>query len=182
MNGAVRLIAISKQTRDDYAARGFRPGRIDVVHNGIDMRACRPSTPRPAVRSRLGIDPQAFLAVFAGRLHPGKGIDVLIDAFASLPAPADLVIAGQEHQDGSGRHYEQELRNRAMEKGLGDRCHFVGHVEHTADLFAAADGFFRPDLQGSGVCWSKAMCCETPAIGSRIGGIRDPPASSRTTC
>jgi glycosyltransferase involved in cell wall biosynthesis len=173
MNGAVRLIAISKQTRDDYAARGFRSDRIDVVHNGIDMRACRPSTPRAVVRERLGIDPQAFLAVFAGRLHPGKGIDVLIDAVASLPPSPHLVIAGQELQDGSGRHYEQELRDRAETSGLASRCHFVGHVEHAADLFAAADVVVLPSLisEAFGRVVIEAMCCETPVVASRIGGI-----------
>lgn len=173
MSGAVRLIAISTRTRDDYAARGFRRDRIDVVHNGIDAHVWRPATAKSIVRRRLRIDAAAYLVVYAGRLHPGKGIEVLIDAFASLPEPAQLVLAGQEHEDGSGRQYEEELRTRARARGVVNRCQFAGHVESAADVFGAADVTVLPSVvsEAFGRVVIESMACETPVIASRIGGI-----------
>lgn len=173
MSGAVRLIAISTRTRDDYAARGFRRDRIDVVYNGIDTREWRPAASRSIVRQRLRIGAAAYLVVYAGRLHPGKGIDVLIDAFASLPERAHLVLAGQEHEDGSGRQYEVELRDRARARGVADRCHFAGHVERASDLFSAADVAVLPSVtsEAFGRVVIESMACETPVVASRIGGI-----------
>lgn len=173
MRGALRLIAISTRTHDDYAARGFRPDRIDIVHNGIDTRVWRPSTSRSSVRQRFHIEDQAYLVVFAGRLHPGKGIDVLIDAFAALPEPAHLLLAGLALEDGSGRQYEVELREHARERGVSDRCHFAGHVESVADLFGTADVTVLPSIisEAFGRVVIESMACGTPAIGSRIGGI-----------
>ena len=86
MAGPVRLIAISNQTREDYVARGFRRDRIDVVYNGIAVDAWQPHLTRSEVRSRLDLDAKAFLAVYAGRLHPSKGVEVLIDALPLLPS------------------------------------------------------------------------------------------------
>jgi len=173
MQGAVRLIAISTRTRDDYAARGFRRDRVDVVYNGVDTREWRPAAARSIVRQRLRIDAAAYLVVYAGRLHPGKGIDVLIDAFASLPEPAHLVVAGQEYDDGSARLCEVELRDRARARGVADRCHFAGHVESARDLFGAADVTVLPSVisEAFGRVVIESMACETPVIASRIGGI-----------
>ncbi len=38
---------------------------------------------RDEAMSRLGLDRRTFLVLYAGRLHPAKGINVLIDACRS---------------------------------------------------------------------------------------------------
>jgi glycosyltransferase involved in cell wall biosynthesis len=173
MGGAVQLIATSNDTREEYVARGFKRERIDVVHNGIDTHSWRPSPARAADRERLGIRPDDLLVVYAGRLFPGKGIAVLIDAFAMLPEPVQLVIAGSERDDGSGARHEEELRARARERGVANRCRFAGHVDDVAGLFTAADVAVLPSVmvETFGRVVIEAMACETPTIASRVGGI-----------
>ena len=173
MRGAVRLIANSRQTRDDYVAHGFRRDRIDVVYNGIDMAAYVPAHSRADVRARFGIAPSSFLIAFAGRLHPGKGIETLVDALSRLAPPADLVIAGREHEDGSGRAREADLRALIRDRGLESRVHMVGHVDPIADLFAASDVAVLPSVisETFGRVVVEAMACGTPVVASRIGGI-----------
>src|SRR5205807_1008908 len=63
--------------------------------------------------------------VYAGRLAPDKGVDVLIDAFATIAGdyPATrLLIAGAGGE-------EAALRGRAA--GLGDRVTFLGRLPAT---------------------------------------------------
>ncbi len=67
---------------------------------------------------------QAFLAVcpdvagkryllFLGRLHPKKGCDLLLDAYAkTLPRDLDLVMAGPDQAG-----WESELRAQASRSG-----------------------------------------------------------------
>lgn len=172
MSGAIQLIAISYQTRLDYAACGFRAERIDVVHNGIDVARWCPTLSRADARRELDIDPHAFLAVYAGRLHPDKGLDTLIDALALLPETSVVAIAGQQ-RDRLGRDYEAELRDRADARGVTARCRFIGHTRTVATLYRAADVTVLPSLcaEAFGRVVIESMACGTPVVASRIGGI-----------
>jgi glycosyltransferase involved in cell wall biosynthesis len=173
MRGAVRLIANSRQTRDDYVAHGFRGDRIDVVYNGIDAAACQPAHSAAEIRQRLGIAASSFLVAFAGRLHPGKGIETLVDAVSRLAPPVDLVIAGRDHEDGSGRSFEAEVRQAIRDRGVESRCHLVGHIDPIADVFAAAEVTVLPSVisETFGRAVVESMACGTPVVASRIGGI-----------
>jgi glycosyltransferase involved in cell wall biosynthesis len=59
------------------------PHRVDVVHPGVDLTVFRPQD-RRAVRTRLGIDAQADVVMFVGRLQALKAPDVLLRAVAVL--------------------------------------------------------------------------------------------------
>lgn len=172
LRGVSRFIANSARTRDDYVARGYPREHVDVVYNGIDARQWQPKASRSAMRERLGVRPDTFLIAYAGRLHWEKGLDVAIDALAMLAPPADLVIAGREVDDGSGRHYETELRQTARSRGVADRCHFIGHVGSMADLYAAADVTVLSSFSETfGRTLIESMACGTPAVASNVGGM-----------
>jgi glycosyltransferase involved in cell wall biosynthesis len=173
MAGAVRLIAISSQTRDDYVARGFHRDRIDVVHNGIAADLWRPRSTRAEARARLGLDASAFLVAFAGRLHPAKGVETLIDALPLLPVDAEVVIAGREIPDGRTISYEAALKAQASILAVPGRCHFIGHSPQIADLYCAADVTVLPSLasEAFGRAVIESMASATPVVASRVGGI-----------
>jgi glycosyltransferase involved in cell wall biosynthesis len=111
-----RYIAVSHHTRTQYLARGVAPTRIEVVHNGIDLERYQEldSPQCAAFRRALGIPLGAFVVLYAGRLDPGKGVEVLIDAFNRLgltPDKGRLLIAGgpRLHRD-AGSMYEPTSR------------------------------------------------------------------------
>jgi glycosyltransferase involved in cell wall biosynthesis len=167
------MIATSRQTRDDYVSRGFRTDRIDVVYNGIDLREWQANGDPARTRERFGVPVGAFLLAFAGRLHPGKGVDVLLDAMQRLPERVHLVIAGQHHEDGSRRDYKAELVMHAGQRAVSERVRFVGHLADPRDLFAAADLTILPSVisEAFGRTVIESMACGTPAVASRVGGI-----------
>ncbi len=173
MGGAVRLMATSNQTREDYVGRGFRRDRIDVVYNGISTGDWQPNLTRYEARSRLGLDPTAFLVAYAGRFHPAKGLEVLIDALPLLPPHAQLVIAGREIPDGRKEIYEEQLKEQAVVLGVAARCRWVGHVSEIAELYRAADATVLPSVasEAFGRAVIESMACGTPAVGSCAGGI-----------
>jgi glycosyltransferase involved in cell wall biosynthesis len=173
MERPARLIAISHQTREEYVARGFLRERIDVVHNGIAPDRWRPRGNRAGIRARLALPPDAFTIAYAGRLHPSKGVEVLIDALPLLPTDAHVVIAGRERPDGRPMPYDLQIVERAAAAGCGERCHFLGHVADVADVYAAADVTVLPSTasEAFGRTLIESMACGTPVVASRIGGI-----------
>jgi colanic acid/amylovoran biosynthesis glycosyltransferase len=110
-----------------------------------------------------------------GRLHPGKGHDILIRALALLKArglEVHLTIAGQDEMGGSG--YCQTLKQIAAELGLADNVDLIGAVpEHTIrDGLSVSHVFALASLhEAIGVATMEAMAMGMPVIATRVGGV-----------
>jgi glycosyltransferase involved in cell wall biosynthesis len=107
--------------------------------------------------------------VFLGRLHPIKGIENLIDAFARFSAApgrrASLVVAG-----GGDPAYVSSLAARARDLGVADRVSMPGSVDEPAkrDLFARSDVLVVPSFRESfGIVVAEALAHEVPVIAAR---------------
>lgn len=108
-------------TPDASQLRGFRlPGGVIVTEIPIASNI----EPAGGPRRR---NPDVLTVGTWGFLHPDKGIDRLIDAFADVVAvsPARLVIAGDPGPD-SG--YANEIRARATASPVGSRITFTGRL------------------------------------------------------
>lgn len=130
---AAAILAVSNAERRQLATLGVSDARIHVVPNPIDLAewAVPPERGRFRQRFELGDRP---IVMFLGKLTPRKRVDVLIDAFASLPlADARLVVAGNDMGAGS------DLLRRAAERGVGPRTLFTGLLAGRDRLDALAD-------------------------------------------
>ena len=105
------------------------------------------------------------IVLFLGRLHPKKGCDMLIDAFAAT-APTDqatvLVMAGPDQAG-----WANELRERAARLGIAERVTFTGMLEGSMKWSAlrAADAFVLPSHQENfGLSVAEALACRVPVL------------------
>jgi glycosyltransferase involved in cell wall biosynthesis len=105
------------------------------------------------------------LMLFLSRVHPKKGCDLLIEAFARrAQAHPDwqLVVAGPE----SGNLGER-LRARASELGLSERITWTGMLEGNDKwaAFYASDVFVLPSHQENfGIVIAEALACQLPVL------------------
>ncbi len=88
------------------------PGRVEVVHPGVDLEVFRPHD-RAAVRRDLGLAADAHVLLFAGRIQPLKAPDVLLRAVAVLleREPGAAVVARRP-----GRRRPVRLRARPPDR------------------------------------------------------------------
>ncbi|MEM8973292.1 MAG: glycosyltransferase [Pseudomonadota bacterium] len=149
---------------------------IEIIPNGINEDSFDIDA-APLTR-RLDLTSDQKTLLFLSRLHPKKGVDVLIRAFASLAArrtDVTLVIAG--HDAGSG--YGNELANLSQQLGLGDRCRFIGEVQGSEKYQAllGADGFvLTSHSEGLPVAVVEAMAAGLPVLitpGCNIPEVED---------
>jgi glycosyltransferase involved in cell wall biosynthesis len=123
--------ALTDKDAEDLVAQGVPRTRIAKIPNGILPLRTEGGS---AFRLRHGIDAQAPLLLFLGRLHHIKGLDVLIQAFAQCEdRDAQLVLAGADG-DGSGAR----ALALASRLGVSDRVFGIGHLE-TEDKLQALD-------------------------------------------
>jgi glycosyltransferase involved in cell wall biosynthesis len=170
-----RFVAVSGPIRDAYVAAGVPADRIEVVANGVDPGRWQPvdDAERRRLRAAAGIPDGCFVAVFAGRIDPDKGLDVLAEAWRRLDLPAEaarLVVAGDirgRFAAGEGPAYLAGLESR-----LGDRAVWLGHRVDMAPVYGLADVVVVPSrVEPFGRVTIEALACGLPVIASRVGGI-----------
>ena len=100
--------------------------------------------------------------LFLGRLHPKKGCDLLIRAYAAVAPDFDLVMAGPDQVG-----WMDELKGLAHRLGVGARIHWPGLLTGSAKWGAlrGAEAFILPSHQDSfGVAVGEALACGTPVL------------------
>jgi glycosyltransferase involved in cell wall biosynthesis len=172
------VIANSNYTAGLIATRYVTdPGRIVVVHRGVDCRAFNPVAVAPDRVARLrqawGVEVDQRIVLQAARLTRWKGQTVLIEAIARLKQQgawrgAVAVLAG----DSQGREaYAQELHAQIERLGLGQDVRLVGHVDDMAAAYLAAHvtvvASTEPEAFGRAAAEAAALCC--PVIATNIG-------------
>jgi D-inositol-3-phosphate glycosyltransferase len=178
---ADRLVANTPdEARQLVELYGASPGRVKTVSPGVDLSVFRPSAAVPDVRRRLGLAPDAVVLVFAGRIQPLKGPDVVLRAAASLlrlaPELADrLVVVFVGGPSGSEVGAPGRLDGLVSGLGLAGRVRFEPPCPHRelADWYRAATLVLVPSHSESfGLVALEAQACGTPVVAAAVGGLR----------
>lgn len=128
--------------------------------------------PKEVAASNLNKDPTKKYIIFVGRLNKGKGLHHIINILPKLiknhPDIVFLIV-------GYGP-FENELRRLVTDKNLQDYISFEGLVFHDSMKFYynIADVFVLPShSEGTPNVIQEAVVCNTPCVGTNVGGIPD---------
>jgi alpha-1,3-rhamnosyl/mannosyltransferase len=160
------LIAISEATREDAVrVLGIAPEKIDVIYPGIPHAYFSPDKSLvDAAKNKYGLGRPYVL--FVGTIEPRKNVDLLLDAFESLPTGLrehyELVIAGPTGW--ASGHTLARLRH----------VRYLGYVPEALmpGLTAGAAIFAYPSLyEGFGFPVAQAMAAGAPVITSNVSSM-----------
>lgn len=126
--------------------------------------------PREEAESRLGLQSGLKTLLFFGLIRKYKGLDILIEAFGSLPQDYQLLIAGEPY--GSFEEYAQAMAANPNR----DRIHLYNKYIQDSDVryfFSASDAVVLPyrSATQSGV-GALASHFEVPMIVTDTGSLR----------
>lgn len=147
------LHATSEREADGFRRLGLR-NPIAIVGNGVD------EPPDCTGRQDRGDE---RTAVFLGRLHPIKGLPLLLGAWSGTrPRGWRLVIAGPDECG-----HAAAMRKLTRELGVDDVVEFVGPVYGMEKwrLLTGADLFVLPTYsENFGVAVAESLACGVPVI------------------
>ena len=163
------------------------PAKVVTVAPGVDLGVFAPGN-RAEARARLGLDRDAVVLLFVGRIQPLKAPDVLLGAAALMvardPALRDrlrvVVVGGPS---GSGLAEPEQQQKLAGALGIADVTQFERpvHQQRLADYYRAADVTVVPSYTESfGLVAVESQACGTPVVAASVGGLRTAVADGRS--
>jgi glycosyltransferase involved in cell wall biosynthesis len=147
---------------------------IVVAPNGVRLEETDAGLPRGALHFVLEPGQQRKRVVFMARLHPKKGLDLLIPAWSKLKPLVrewELIIAGPDEGG-----YRAQVEQMARQLGLDGSVRFTGPVTGEAKLalLRTADLFVLPSYsEGVPVAVLEAMACRVPVLATHETNISD---------
>lgn len=160
---ASRLQALTEKEAGQFHQFGIH-AKSEIIPNGIGGELLRRrGKPAPG---HFGLPKGCRTLLFLSRVHPKKGLDLLVDAVSSIRAGLPdlrIVVAGTD----AGSGYLKEIRQRCSRLGVDDLFIFLGEVQGQAkqDALAAADAFILPSYsEGLPVAALEALGAGLPVI------------------
>lgn len=157
---ADRIVAVSRGVADDLAITADLPrDRIETIYNPVVTPELAARAREPAPHPWLG-DGGAPVLLGVGRLHPAKGFDSLIRAFARLRAQRScrLVIVGEGALRAS-------LSSLAESLGVAADVSLPGYASNPFAIMARADVFVLSSAwEGLPGVLIQAMACGCPVV------------------
>jgi len=164
-------IAVSEAIHRQASWMPFVQKKMQVIHLGVSPLAV---LPRAEARARIeesvgtALPSSSFWIGSLAELHPTKGLDVLVRAFALFAeknTDAVLVCIG-------GGEDEGRLTALAHMLHIEHRVFFTGHLRDGATFLSALDLFVLPShSEALGYVLLEAGQSSLPVIASNVGGI-----------
>jgi len=181
LKNADHIVVSSNKEKGQMVRTGeVPPEKFSIVPCGVDTHLFKPSSSRQA-KSHLSLPDKRHI-LFAGRIDPIKGIDVLLKAMSIVKDQGDtadairlLVIGGDGDHPTCTRDSElHKLKQLTAHLELSDMVTFLGpqNQELLPFFYAAAEMCVLPSRYESfGMVALEAMACGRPVIASHVGGL-----------
>jgi starch synthase len=171
---AAAVIAVSAGMRADILRSypDVDPGRVHVVHNGIDVAQWTRDPEDDALRAH-GIDPDRPSVVFVGRNTRQKGVPYLLRAAALLPADVQLVLClGAADTPALAAETEALITELREKRGSVVLIERMLPRQEVIQILSHATVFACPSIyEPLGIVNLEAMACGAAVVASATGGI-----------
>ncbi|NJR65765.1 MAG: glycosyltransferase family 4 protein [Leptolyngbyaceae cyanobacterium CRU_2_3] len=162
-------VTVADPVRESMIANGMPPEKVVKLHNGFNQLFLKRQTEAAqAWRQKILAEHSQKLAVYAGALHPFKGVDVLIEVAKTMPNVLFVFAGGDQAQVS---HYQTLCQQQQI-----DNAKFLGYVLHEqlASLLQSADILVHPHCSGKAATFTSPlkffdyMASGTPIVSTEI--------------
>ena len=166
-----RIVCVSDAVRDYLAGVGALGWRLSsdklvTIHKGHDLSWYAEP---PVDLEALGVPRGAFVVGCVANWRPRKGVEILLEAHARLPAdaPIHVVLVGNMRSP--------KLSQRIAAHPHRDRIHLLGFRSDAAAVAGAFDIAVLPAIKREGLPKTviEAMAYGVATVATRVGGVAE---------
>ncbi len=174
---ADKIIAVSSSLKDELIKLGIRPGKIEIIHNGVDVNRFYPMD-KNNLLEHLKLAKGTQRIIYVGGIIWSKGLKYLLEAFKIVKEKrgrVELLMLGGV----TGTYWEREaaeIKNLTKELAIDESVKFLGKMpnEKIPQWMNLSDVLILPSLsEGFGVVLIEALSCGIPVISTKCGGPQD---------
>ncbi len=168
-----KIIANSRRGMEEiHRHYGVPAGKIEVVHNGVDLESFHPSNVtlyRKSLRKEFRVPAEALVILFLGSGFRRKGLRGLLDSLPMVKKEIPQVVLMV-----AGRDRVQEYREQARRLGCERNVLFLGPTQRAKEFYATCDLFALPTIYDpfSNACL-EAMASGIPVLTTPMNGVAE---------
>lgn len=174
----LKVVVITKQTKEDFVKIGFGSESVLVAPDGVDMAEFDINISKENARIKVGLPVNKKIVMYTGHFFEWKGADVLMESTRNFKKEEDVLfvfVGGTEHDI---ERFKQKIREGDIKNVL-----ILGHKPHKdIPLFLkAADVLVLPNsakeeisrLYTSPLKLFEYMASGRPIVASDLSAITD---------
>ncbi|OEU42516.1 hypothetical protein BGV40_09130 [Methanosarcina sp. Ant1] len=173
LQNAEGIIALTSMEAEQAIKMGVNENKIHIIANGIDLSQWGGIPPQGKFRALYNIPSSMHVILFLGRLHPIKGVDLLIRAFGIVSKKREncmLVVVGPDNGSLS------KLKKIVEELNLRNKVLFTGPLygKDKSTVYCDSDIYVLPShYEAFPMTVLEAWAFKKPVIITENCGIKD---------
>jgi len=174
------VVANATAVKEELIKNGVRGDKIQVIHNGLDMRRFQPNGTSDDALARVNLEAirgRPSVSIVANFEHRVKDYPMLLRAAQRVRSEvpeAVFIMAGE------GR-FRDETEQLAADLGVKESCFFIGRCANVPDLLAASSiCVLTSQAEGFSNAILEYMAASRPVVATNVGGASEAIVEGKT--
>ncbi len=152
----------------------FPEDKIFTIYNGVDLDTFKYQD-SAEIKKNFGINADHIVVGMIANFRAVKGIKYFIEAASKITkynSKVDFLIVGEDMYEPG--YTKRDLEFTAKEKGIFEKCHFLGRIDDIHNIISIFDIAIVPSLtEGFSNVILEYMASAKPVVATDVGGNRE---------